>query len=71
MAVQQHLKQRTGASTVPRIFIGEESIGGAEDLEALRDRQGFLEARLMIASSEHEERVARSLRVEKAARGQL
>ena len=68
VAVQQHLRLRTGASTVPRIFIGEEAIGGADDLEALAQSKGFLEARLMIASSEFAERAERSARVDQAIR---
>uniref|UniRef100_A0A0B8RRK1 Glutaredoxin-1 n=1 Tax=Philothamnus irregularis TaxID=1899461 RepID=A0A0B8RRK1_9SAUR len=36
-AIQDYLKQLTGARTVPRIFIGETCIGGFTDLDALND----------------------------------
>ena len=31
--MQDHLAQKTGARTVPRIFIAEESLGGRSDLD--------------------------------------
>lgn len=39
------LVERTGRRTVPQIFIGEESIGGFEELRAL-DRSGELRRKL-------------------------
>ncbi|MDO8518881.1 MAG: glutaredoxin 3 [Deltaproteobacteria bacterium] len=40
-AKRNWLKKTTGQSTVPQIFIGEESIGGYEELAEL-DRSGAL-----------------------------
>lgn len=42
------LVQATGQRTVPQIFIGEESIGGYNELSAL-DRAGELDLRLGLA----------------------
>ena len=39
------LVKRTGRRTVPQIFIGEEAIGGSDDLQAL-EAQGRLDALL-------------------------
>jgi glutaredoxin 3 len=36
------LRERTGRTTVPQIFIGDKSVGGYDDLRAL-DRQGELD----------------------------
>ena len=33
--VQRHLRTLTGASTVPRVFVGGEFVGGADDLEKM------------------------------------
>lgn len=41
-AIQDYLKQLTGASTVPRVFIGKECIGGCTDLEALQQKGELL-----------------------------
>lgn len=38
----QEMKQRSGGSTVPQIFIGDTPIGGFDELDAL-DRSGELE----------------------------
>ncbi len=43
------LKARTGWRTVPQVFIGEELIGGYQELAAL-DRSGELAKRLGLAS---------------------
>ena len=68
VGIQQHLKQRTGAGTVPRIFFGTDGwVGGADELEQLANAgPGPLAARLMVAVEQHERR----LLVERAARGQ-
>lgn len=42
---RQWLVQRTGRRTVPQIFIGDEAIGGFDDLHAL-DRSGELAKKL-------------------------
>ena len=36
--IQSYLKQLTGASSVPRVFIGGRCIGGGDDTEALEKR---------------------------------
>ncbi|XP_062867231.1 glutaredoxin-1 [Trichomycterus rosablanca] len=43
--IQDYLQQITGARTVPRVFIGEECIGGGSDVEALH-KSGTLEGKL-------------------------
>ncbi|NP_001279544.1 glutaredoxin-1 [Callorhinchus milii] len=40
-SVQDYLQQKTGARTVPRVFIGEKCIGGGSDVEQL-ERSGKL-----------------------------
>ena len=64
VALQQDLKERTGAGTVPRVFFGADGcVGGAEELEALAGAgPGPLAARLMEAVDQHERR----MRVERA-----
>jgi glutaredoxin 3 len=42
---QEELGRMTKASTVPRVFIGGECIGGGDDTERL-DKQGELEKKL-------------------------
>ncbi len=44
-ARREELEKKTGWMTVPMVFIGDEFIGGADDLEAL-DRSGRLDAKL-------------------------
>ena len=44
-AKRQEVEKRTGWMTVPMIFIGDELIGGADELFAL-ERSGQLEAKL-------------------------
>ncbi|XP_075397413.1 glutaredoxin-1 [Tenrec ecaudatus] len=44
-AVQDYLQQLTGARTVPRVFLGQECIGGCSDLEILQ-QSGELVRRL-------------------------
>ena len=44
-AMRQWLRERTGLSTVPQIFIGETAIGGYDDMIALH-RAGKLDALL-------------------------
>jgi glutaredoxin 3 len=39
------LSERTGLRTVPQIFVGEEHVGGSDDLHAL-EQQGKLDALL-------------------------
>ena len=39
--IQSYLREITGASSVPRVFIGGKCIGGGDDTEAL-DRTGQL-----------------------------
>ncbi|KAM4708292.1 glutaredoxin-1 [Discoglossus pictus] len=34
-SIQEYFRRKTGARTVPRVFIGEECIGGCSDLEPL------------------------------------
>jgi glutaredoxin 3 len=41
-AARSELRTRTGRRTVPQVFIGEQSIGGYDDLAAL-DRSGRLD----------------------------
>ncbi|XP_051533660.1 glutaredoxin-1-like [Myxocyprinus asiaticus] len=43
--IQDYLQQITGARTVPRIFIGEQCIGGGSDVQNL-DSSGKLEGML-------------------------
>jgi glutaredoxin 3 len=43
--MRQDLVQRTGRRTVPQIFIGDEPIGGFNELKALSDK-GELQTRL-------------------------
>lgn len=47
-ALRQELTQRTGRRTVPQIFIGEQHVGGYDDLAAL-ERTGKLEEMLQAA----------------------
>ena len=62
VALQQALRKRTGAGTVPRIFFGGSAyprppiwVGGAEDLEAMAaNGPGPLAARLMEAVDDWE-----------------
>jgi glutaredoxin 3 len=35
-SVRAELRQRTGRNTVPQIFIGDQHVGGYDDLEALQ-----------------------------------
>ena len=42
---REEMMQRTGRRTVPQIYIGEEHVGGCDDLFAL-DRAGKLESLL-------------------------
>lgn len=44
-SIQDYLQQITGARTVPRVFIGEDCVGGGSDVEGL-DRSGKLEGML-------------------------
>ncbi|MCJ8741165.1 hypothetical protein PDJAM_G00067610 [Pangasius djambal] len=44
-AIQDYFQSITGARTVPRVFIGEECIGGGSDVEEL-DRSGKLKGML-------------------------
>ena len=44
--IQDYLEQLTGARTVPRVFIGQECIGGCTDLVNMHER-GELLTRLM------------------------
>ncbi|NP_001297932.1 glutaredoxin-1-like [Esox lucius] len=43
--IQDYLNNITGARTVPRVFIGEECVGGGSDVSAL-DKSGKLEGML-------------------------
>ncbi|GAB3368949.1 glutaredoxin 3 [Spongiibacter taiwanensis] len=45
--MRRQLLERTGQSTVPQIWIGEQHVGGCDELMAL-DRQGRLDS--MLAS---------------------
>eukprot|EP01094_Clydonella_sp_ATCC50884_P010920 TRINITY_DN20738_c0_g1_i1.p2 TRINITY_DN20738_c0_g1~~TRINITY_DN20738_c0_g1_i1.p2 ORF type:complete len:123 (+),score=30.41 TRINITY_DN20738_c0_g1_i1:143-511(+) len=47
-AIQDALLELTGGRSVPRVFIGEEFIGGNDDLHALHNK-GELEAKLVAA----------------------
>jgi len=47
---RQWLVERTGRRTVPQIFIGEESIGGFDELRAL-DRSGELTKKLAAVAA--------------------
>ena len=42
-ALRSWLVEKTGQRTVPQIFVGERSLGGFSDVDAL-DRQGKLDA---------------------------
>jgi glutaredoxin 3 len=42
-ALRSWLVEKTGQRTVPQIFVGERSLGGFSDIDAL-DRQGKLDA---------------------------
>ena len=48
--LRQEMRQRSGHSTVPQIFIGERHIGGFDDLSAL-DRAGDLDPLLAQMTS--------------------
>ncbi|XP_059382025.1 glutaredoxin-1 [Carassius carassius] len=48
--IQDYLHQITGARTVPRVFIGEQCIGGGSDVDGL-DRSGKLEGMLQAIGS--------------------
>ncbi|KAK1174223.1 glutaredoxin-1-like [Acipenser oxyrinchus oxyrinchus] len=43
--IQDYFLEKTGARTVPRVFIGEECIGGGSDVDGL-DRSGKLQEML-------------------------
>ncbi len=47
-AAREQLAERTGLQTVPQIFIGEEHVGGSDDLHAL-EQAGKLDAMLAEA----------------------
>ncbi|XP_043077391.1 glutaredoxin-1 [Puntigrus tetrazona] len=49
-SIQDYLQQITGARTVPRVFIGEQCIGGGSDVDGL-DRSGKLEGMLQAIGS--------------------
>lgn len=44
-AAREQLAERTGLQTVPQIFIGDEHVGGSDDLHAL-EQAGKLDAML-------------------------
>lgn len=44
-ALRQEMMQRSGRSTYPQIFIGDQHVGGCDDLMAL-ERDGKLDAML-------------------------
>jgi len=48
--IQTYLKELTGASSVPRVFIGGKFIGGGDDTERL-DRNGELKGLLQAAGA--------------------
>lgn len=48
-ALRREMMQRSGRRTVPQIWIGEEHVGGFDDLARL-ERQGRLEELLTLAS---------------------
>eukprot|EP01101_Sappina_pedata_P007824 TRINITY_DN4203_c0_g1_i2.p1 TRINITY_DN4203_c0_g1~~TRINITY_DN4203_c0_g1_i2.p1 ORF type:complete len:107 (+),score=61.87 TRINITY_DN4203_c0_g1_i2:34-354(+) len=41
-SIQQELKKRTGGSSVPRVFINGEFIGGCDDTVALHSKGGLV-----------------------------
>ncbi|XP_067885827.1 glutaredoxin-1 [Heterodontus francisci] len=43
--IQDYLQKRTGARTVPRVFIGTECVGGGSDVEQL-EKDGMLKDKL-------------------------
>ena len=47
-AIQAYCNQLTGASSVPRVFIGGQSVGGCDDTKAL-DRDGTLKRMIVEA----------------------
>ncbi len=49
MALEDEMRQRSGKSTVPQIFIGTRFIGGCDELFAL-DEQGELDPLLLQPS---------------------
>ncbi|XP_016307153.1 glutaredoxin-1-like [Sinocyclocheilus anshuiensis] len=49
-SIQDYLQQITGARTVPRVFVGEQCIGGGSDIDGL-DRSGKLEGMLQAIGS--------------------
>lgn len=49
-SIQDYLQQITGARTVPRVFIGEQCIGGGSDVDGL-DHSGKLEGMLQAIGS--------------------
>lgn len=50
-ALEQEMQQKTGRRTVPQIFIGEQHVGGCDDLYAL-ERAGKLDALLQAAGAQ-------------------
>lgn len=50
-AVRREMMQRSGRHTVPQIWIGEEHIGGCDELYAL-ERSGQLDRKLQGGSQE-------------------
>ncbi|KAI2651519.1 glutaredoxin-1 [Labeo rohita] len=49
-SIQDYLQQITGARTVPRVFVGEQCIGGGSDVEGL-DSSGKLKGMLQAIGS--------------------
>ncbi len=47
-ALRREMMQRSGRSTVPQVWIGEQHVGGYEDLARL-ERQGRLDELLQVA----------------------
>ncbi|MBO9543297.1 glutaredoxin 3 [Caulobacter sp.] len=45
-ALRQEMMQRSGRTTFPQIFVGEQHIGGCDDMMAL-EREGKLDALLV------------------------
>ncbi|XP_038661169.1 glutaredoxin-1 [Scyliorhinus canicula] len=43
--VQDYLQKKTGARTVPRVFIGTECVGGGSDVQQL-EKEGLLKGKL-------------------------
>ena len=41
-SIQDYLLKKTGARTVPRVFIGGECVGGGSEVRALHDRKGLV-----------------------------